>query len=85
MKKTKTLAIFLFSGAVLLSAVLLSLVSGKYQLSLGALLSGDEQQIRVFLTLRLPRTLMALVSGFALGAAGMYIRPFSRIPWLLRI
>ena len=71
MKKTKTLAIFLFSGAVLLSAVLLSLVSGKYQLSLGDLLSGEEQQIRVFLTLRLPRTLMALVSGFALGAAGM--------------
>lgn len=71
MKKTKILAIFLFSGAVLLSAVLLSLVSGKYQLSLGDLLSGEEQQIRVFLTLRLPRTLMALVSGFALGAAGM--------------
>ena len=66
MKKTKTLAIFLFSGAVLLS-----LVSGKYQLSLSDLLSGEEQQIRVFLTLRLPRTLMALVSGFALGAAGM--------------
>lgn len=71
MKKTSTSVILLFSGMLLLSAVVLSLISGKYQLSLGALLAGDEQQLRVFLTLRLPRTVMALASGFVLGAAGM--------------
>lgn len=71
MKKQSTFLIFLLSGVMLLLVILFSLASGKYQLSLAELLSADEQQIRVFMTLRLPRTLMAVTAGFALGAAGM--------------
>lgn len=56
-----------FTGA----AFFLSLCTGKYPLSLSGLLSGDEAGLRVFQTLRLPRTVMALCAGFCLGCAGM--------------
>lgn len=56
-----------FTGA----AFFLSLCTGKYPLSFSLLLSGDETAVRVFQTLRLPRTVMALCAGFCLGCAGM--------------
>lgn len=60
-----------FSALALLAAAgLLSLLVGKYPLSLEKLLAGDEMQTQVFLTLRLPRSLMAVLGGFALGTAG---------------
>ena len=71
MKKQSNVTKFLFSTILLMVVVLISLLSGKYQLSLTEILSANEEQLRVFLTLRLPRTLMALAAGFALGAAGM--------------
>ena len=71
MKKQSNVTKFLFSTILLIVVVLISLFSGKYQLSLTEILSANEDQLRVFLTLRLPRTLMALAAGFALGAAGM--------------
>jgi|MucameStandDraft_1065616.scaffolds.fasta_scaffold00332_25 iron complex transport system permease protein len=56
-----------FTGA----AFFLSLCTGKYPLSLTVLFSGNEAALRVFQTLRLPRTVMALCAGFCLGCAGM--------------
>lgn len=55
---------------LLLLAGGLSLCTGKYPLSAAGLLAGDAMQVRVFLTLRLPRSLMAVLGGFGLGAAG---------------
>ena len=55
---------------LLLLAFVLSLLVGKYPLSLQQLLAGDERQLRVFLTLRVSRSLMAVLGGFGLGAAG---------------
>ena len=43
---------------------------GKYPLSVEKLLAGDAMQWRVFLTLRLSRTLVGVIGGFALGVAG---------------
>ena len=54
----------------MLALALCSLFVGKYPLSPGLLLSGDDMQWRVFLTLRLPRVLVGLVGGFALGVCG---------------
>ena len=47
-----------------------SLFIGKYPLSPEGLLSGDDMQIRVFLTLRLSRVLVGLIGGFSLGVCG---------------
>ncbi len=47
-----------------------SLAVGKYPLSFSALFAGDEQQLSVFLTLRLPRTLAAVTAGVVLAVAG---------------
>ena len=54
----------------MLALALCSLFIGKYPLSPGLLLSGDVMQWRVFLTLRLPRVLVGLIGGFALGVCG---------------
>lgn len=59
------------AGAILLIVLaIVSLYVGKYPLSLEKLLAGDDLQWRVFITLRLSRTLVGILGGFALGAAG---------------
>ena len=65
---------------VLLMGFLLSLFVGKYPLSMEALLTGEEQAMRVFLTLRLPRSCMAVLAGFGLGTAGMVYQTVFRNP-----
>ncbi|WP_458408240.1 FecCD family ABC transporter permease [Anaerotignum sp.] len=65
---------------VLLAAFLTSLFVGKYPLSMEGLLAGEEQMMRVFLTLRLPRTCMAVLAGFGLGVAGMVYQTVFRNP-----
>ena len=57
-----------------------SLFIGKYPLSLEKLFAGDALQWRVFLTLRLSRTLVGLVGGFALGIAGFVYQTVFRNP-----
>ena len=57
-----------------------SLLVGKYPLSLEKLLAGDELQWRVFTTLRLSRTAVGLVGGFALGVAGFVYQTVFRNP-----
>lgn len=63
--------IILIACLILLSELIISLFLGKYPLTLEKLLAHDEQSIRVFMTLRLPRTCMAVIGGFGLGVAGM--------------
>ena len=76
--KTKTLCA---AGAVLLIALAAaSLFVGKYPLSLDKLLAGDEMQWRVFWTLRCSRTVVGVIGGFALGAAGFVYQTVFRNP-----
>jgi len=69
--KQRVVKIYIVVLAVLAVTMLLSLMVGKYPLSLTKILAGDEGAVRVFLTLRLPRTLMGMMGGLGLGIAGM--------------
>lgn len=70
------------TGGVILLTVLAtsSLFVGKYPLSLGRLFSGDAFQWRVFLTLRLSRTVVGVIGGFTLGIAGFVFQTVFRNP-----
>lgn len=57
-----------------------SLFIGKYPLSMEKLLSGDEFQWRVFVTLRLSRTIVGIIGGIALGVAGFIYQTVFRNP-----
>ncbi len=65
--KKKLLAI----TSILVMMFVLSLFVGKYPLTVDHILEGNEQAIRVFWTLRFPRTCMAVLGGFGLGVVGM--------------
>ncbi|MDE7044714.1 MAG: iron ABC transporter permease [Acetatifactor sp.] len=73
---------YLLAAALLAASALslLSLMTGRYPLTLGLLLKGDTQAVRVFVTLRLPRTGMALLGGFGLGIAGYVFQTVFRNP-----
>jgi len=76
--KTKT---YCAAGAILMIVLAaVSLFVGKYPLTVSGILSGDEMQRRVFLTLRCSRTVVGLVGGFALGAAGFVYQTVFRNP-----
>lgn len=69
------------AGMILLvTLAAVSLFVGKYPLKIGGILAGDSLQWRVFLTLRLGRTVVALVGGFALGIAGFVYQTVFRNP-----
>ena len=75
---TKT---FCTAGAMILIALAAAgLFVGKYPLTLAQLLAGDELQWRVFLTLRCSRTVVGVIGGFALGAAGFVYQTVFRNP-----
>lgn len=62
---------YIIASAVFMTVLaIVSLYVGKYPLSIEKLLAGDSLQWRVFLTLRLSRTIVGIIGGFALGAAG---------------
>ena len=67
-QKNKTYSIA--SAILLIALAIVSLCVGKYPLSLEKLLAGNDLQWNVFLTLRLSRTVVGIIGGFALGAAG---------------
>jgi iron complex transport system permease protein len=72
---------FCAAGAILMIALaVVGLFVGKYPLSIEKLLAGDEMQWRVFLTLRLSRTVVGVVGGFALGVAGFVYQTVFRNP-----
>lgn len=76
-KKVKLIAA---AGVLLLAASLISLRVGKYPLAFADLLAAEPQAVRVFLTLRLPRTCTAVLGGFALGVSGMIYQTVFRNP-----
>lgn len=67
-------------GLILLALAIFSLFVGKYPLSLKLILAGDELQKRVFFTLRLSRTVAAVIGGFALGMTGFAFQAVFRNP-----
>jgi iron complex transport system permease protein len=68
-------------GAIIMIALgCISLFVGKDPLSVEKLLAGDSMQWRVFLTLRLSRTVVGLIGGFALGVAGFVYQTVFRNP-----
>lgn len=70
-KQHKKDILFFIIGSVLLCALfLLSLFVGKYPFTIEGLLSGDERQWLVFKMLRLSRSVVGVIGGFALGVAG---------------
>jgi iron complex transport system permease protein len=76
--KTKYLC---FLGAILLIGLgCISLFVGKYPLSPEKILAGDPLQMRVFLTLRVSRTVVGVVGGIALGIAGFVYQTVFRNP-----
>ena len=66
--------------ALLAALAAAGLAVGKYPLSLEKLLAGNELQWRVFLTLRLSRTVVGMIGGFALGVAGFVYQTVFRNP-----
>ena len=68
-------------GAIILIALaVVSLFVGKYPLSIGELLAGNEMHWRVFITLRWSRTVVGVIGGFALGVAGFVYQTVFRNP-----
>ena len=76
----KTKHLYPVGVVLMITLTVFSLFVGKYPLSLNKLFSGDEMQLRVFTTLRLSRTLMGLVGGFALGVSGFVYQTVFRNP-----
>ncbi len=79
-KSSKIKNIIFLMTLVLLAEFILSLFVGKYPLSFEGLMAGEEQAMRVFMTLRLPRACMAVLAGFGLGVAGMVYQTVFRNP-----
>ena len=75
-KKVNIALIFILVGIALVVGSIISFCVGKYPLTLEeiwALLTGGEVKpmtSKVFFTLRVPRTIMALLGGMGLGLAG---------------
>lgn len=72
---------YCIAGAIALIALaFVGLTVGKYPLTFEMLLSGDEMQWNVFLSLRLSRTVVGVIGGFALGVAGFVYQTVFRNP-----
>lgn len=68
-------------GVILLIALaVVGLFVGKYPLSIEELLAGNDMQWRIFITLRLSRTVVGVIGGFALGVAGFVYQTVFRNP-----
>lgn len=73
--------IYIFMGAMIFVALFfVSLFVGKFPLSIAAIMSGDELQVKVFWTLRFSRALMGCVGGFTLAIAGFAFQTIFRNP-----
>ena len=67
-KNNKILIVILFCFGILL--FILSLLVGKFDLSLSELINSNELHKNVFFTLRLPRTVACVVAGAVLSVSG---------------
>lgn len=79
-QKQRTVFLCIVMGIFLVFMAILGLFAGKYPLTLEGLLSGDEQQWNVFLTLRFTRVLIGAIGGFALGVTGFVYQTVFRNP-----
>lgn len=70
----------LVMAIILAMMFILSLFVGKYPLRLNHMIEGNEQALRVFWTLRFPRTCMAVLGGFGLGVVGLIYQTVLRNP-----
>ncbi len=77
---TKEKKCILISGIILALLFIVSLGIGDYPLRLSDLLSGNELSTGVFFTLRLPRTIMALLAGFGLSFTGYVYQSLLKNP-----
>lgn len=76
----KTKILCTAGAALMIALAVASLFVGKYPLSIQGLLDGDPMQWRVFGTLRVSRTVVGVIGGFALGAAGFVYQTVFRNP-----
>lgn len=67
-------------GIIVIMEFVVSLFLGKYPLSFENLIVGEMQAFRVLMTLRIPRTVIALIGGFTFGTAGMIYQTVFRNP-----
>ena len=72
--------IYTASFILLVTLAVTGLFIGKYPLSIEKLIAGDEMQWRVFWMLRFSRTIVGVIGGFALGAAGFVYQTVFRNP-----
>lgn len=71
--------LFALSIALVFALAAVSLFVGKYPLTISGILTEGVEQ-RVFLRMRLPRMLVGLFGGFALGAAGYVFQTVFKNP-----
>lgn len=64
----------------MLALAVAGLLVGKYPLSIEKLIAGEQMQWNVLLTLRLSRTVVGIIGGFALGVAGFVYQTVFRNP-----
>lgn len=76
----RTQALCALCAGLLAALTVLSLFTGKYPLSLGELLEGNVLQRRIFLNLRVSRTIVGVAGGFVLGVSGFVYQTLFRNP-----
>lgn len=77
---TKTKSLIVCGLFLLALFAVVSLFVGKYPLSFDKLIAGDEMHWRVLLTLRLSRTAVGVIGGFALGISGFVYQTVFKNP-----
>lgn len=80
LRTVKTNSYLLIGVIVLITLFFISLLIGKFPLSLEKLFAGDEFQKKVFWTLRFPRVLVGVLGGFSLGIAGFVYQTIFKNP-----
>ncbi len=71
---------YICAWAVFIVGIVISLVTGKYPLSMTNILSGDTLELGIFLNLRLSRTVMTVLAGFGLSVAGYVYQTIFKNP-----
>jgi iron complex transport system permease protein len=77
--KEKRAIIFTIIIAVAIACGIISLFIGKYPLTLEGIFTNETQR-RIFVRLRVPRTLVAIFGGFALGICGYVFQTIFKNP-----
>lgn len=76
----RTVCLYLTLGGLIALLALLSLTFGAAEVSLRDMLAGNPAAVTVLTQLRLPRVLLALLAGAALGVSGALMQTYFRNP-----